>query len=499
MALILYLQPHKEITLKEYLTLAEIQEDLRGGDLTCVKLVSHYLQNIESNQHLNAFVEVYASEAREAAIAVDEKIANGTAGRLAGLVIGLKDVLSHKGHGLQAGSQILNTYIAPYTATAVQRLLDEDAIVIGRQNCDEFAMGSSNENSSFGPVLNAADPTKVPGGSSGGSAVAVQAGLCHASLGSDTGGSVRQPAAFCGVIGVKPSYGRISRYGLIAYASSFDCIGPITKSVADAALLVEIMAGADNFDSTVSVQEVPAYSQNLEWAGKAKIGYIRESVENEAIAPEIRQQTLDMLNRLRAEGHEVTPVEIPLVDSLLPTYYILTTAEASSNLSRFDGVRYGHRSAEATDLESLYKKTRTEAFGEEVRRRILLGTFVLSANYYDAYYTKAQRVRRLVQEETSRFFEQFDFLISPVTPTTAFTIGEKMEDPLQMYLADIFTVQANVVANPAVAVPNGSDENGMPIGIQIMAPYFGELKMLAFAQYLTELNGKSAAVLDANH
>jgi aspartyl-tRNA(Asn)/glutamyl-tRNA(Gln) amidotransferase subunit A len=473
--------------LKEYLTLAGIQEDLRGGDLTCVKLVDYYLQNIESNQHLNAFVEVYADEAREAASVVDVKMAKGTAGRLAGLVIGLKDVLSHKGHGLQAGSQILNTYIAPYTATAVQRLLDEDAIVIGRQNCDEFAMGSSNENSSFGPVLNDAD-----------TAVAVQAGLCHASLGSDTGGSVRQPAAFCGVVGVKPSYGRISRYGLIAYASSFDCIGPITKSVEDAALLIEIMAGADNFDSTVSNKDVPAYSENLEWSGKARIGYIRESIESEAIAPAIRQQTLEMLDRLRAEGHEVTPVEIPLVDSLLPTYYILTTAEASSNLSRFDGVRYGHRSAEAKDLESLYKKTRTEAFGEEVRRRILLGTFVLSANYYDAYYTKAQRVRRLVQEETNRFFEQFDFLISPVTPTTAFTIGEKTEDPLQMYLADIFTVQANVVGNPAVAIPNGSDENAMPIGIQIMAPYFGELKMLAFAHYLTELNKKAAVTLDTN-
>jgi aspartyl-tRNA(Asn)/glutamyl-tRNA(Gln) amidotransferase subunit A len=481
--------------LKEYLTLAEIQEDLRGGVLTCVKLVDYYLQNIESNQHLNAFVEVYADEAREAAVALDQKMAGGSAGRLAGMVIGLKDVLSHKGHGLQAGSQILKSYVAPYTGTAVQRLLDEDAIVIGRQNCDEFAMGSSNENSSFGPVLNAADPTKVPGGSSGGSAVAVQAGLCHASLGSDTGGSVRQPAAFCGVVGVKPSYGRISRYGLITYASSFDCIGPITKSVADAALLLEVMAGADNFDSTVSEKPVPAYSQHLEWNGKARIGYIRESVESEAISLEIRQQTLEVLNRLRAEGHEVTPVEIPLTDSLLPTYYILTTAEASSNLSRFDGVRYGHRSAEATDLESLYKKSRTEGFGEEVRRRILLGTFVLSANYYDAYYTKAQRVRRLVQEETNRFFNEFDFLISPVTPTTAFTIGEKTEDPLQMYLADIFTVQANVVGNPAVAIPNGADENGMPIGIQIMAPYFAEEKMLAFAQYLTELNQKSAVVL----
>ena len=471
--------------MKEYPTLTEIQNDLRGGGLTCVQLVNHYLERIESNAHLNAFVDVYSEEALRFAADIDIKIQNGTAGKLAGLVIGLKDVLAHEGHGVQAGSQILNTYHSPYTATAVQRLLNEDAIVIGRQNCDEFAMGSSNENSSFGPVLNAADITKVPGGSSGGSAVAVQAGLCHASLGSDTGGSVRQPAAFCGVVGVKPSYGRVSRWGLLAYASSFDCIGPITKSVEDAALILEIMAGADEFDSTVSAKDVPSYTENLGWNGKAKIGYIRDTIENEAIAPEIREQTLDVLNRLRAQGHEVTPVEMPLLDYLLPTYYILTTAEASSNLSRFDGVKYGSRSAETGDLEALYKNSRTEGFGEEVRRRILLGTFVLSANYYDAYYTKAQRVRRLVREETERFFEKFDFLISPVTPTTAFTIGEKTDDPLQMYLADIFTVQANVVGNPAISIPNGLDKNGMPIGIQIMAPFFKEEKMLSFANHLS--------------
>ena len=471
--------------MKEYPTLTEIQNDLRGGGLTCVQLVNHYLERIESNAHLNAFVDVYSEEALRFAADIDIKIQNGTAGKLAGLIIGLKDVLAHKGHGVQAGSQILNTYHSPYTATAVQRLLNEDAIVIGRQNCDEFAMGSSNENSSFGPVLNAADITKVPGGSSGGSAVAVQAGLCHASLGSDTGGSVRQPAAFCGVVGVKPSYGRVSRWGLLAYASSFDCIGPITKSVEDAALILEIMAGADEFDSTVSAKDVPSYTENLDWNGKAKIGYIRDTIENEAIATEIREQTLDVLNRLRAQGHEVTPVEMPLLDYLLPTYYILTTAEASSNLSRFDGVKYGSRSAETGDLEALYKNSRTEGFGEEVRRRILLGTFVLSANYYDAYYTKAQRVRRLVREETERFFEKFDFLISPVTPTTAFTIGEKTDDPLQMYLADIFTVQANVVGNPAISIPNGLDKNGMPIGIQIMAPFFKEEKMLSFANHLS--------------
>ncbi len=478
--------------MKEYLTLADIQHDLRAGNTTCVELVGQYLARIEQHQHLNAFVEVYADEASQKALEVDLRLHNSTAGRLAGLVLGIKDVLCYTGHGVQAGSKILDQYNSPFTATAVQRLLDEDAIIIGRQNCDEFAMGSSNESSYFGPVRNAADPSSVPGGSSGGSAVAVQAGLCHASLGSDTGGSVRQPAAFCGVVGMKPSYGRVSRWGLIAYASSFDCIGPITKSVEDAALLLEIMAGADEYDSTVSTREVPAYSEAIQQPDyfgdrKARIGYLRESVESEAVEPAIRQRTLEALNLLREQGHVVEPVEMPLLHYALPTYYILTTAEASSNLSRFDGVRYGHRAEAATDLESLYKKSRTEGFGEEVRRRILLGTFVLSANYYDAYYTKAQRVRKLIRQETERLLSSYDFLISPVTPTTAFKLGEKMDDPLQMYLADIFTVQANVVGAPAISIPNGQDDAGLPIGLQIMTRSFGEAELFNFSSYVTDL------------
>jgi aspartyl-tRNA(Asn)/glutamyl-tRNA(Gln) amidotransferase subunit A len=484
------------LQLKEYLTLADIQHDLRAGNTTCVELVGHYLARIDEHARLGAFVEIYEEEARQRAAEVDVRLKQNEAGRLAGLVLGIKDVLCQAGHGVQAGSKILTNYQSPFTATAVQRLLDEDAIIIGRQNCDEFAMGSSNESSCFGPVRNAADPTRVPGGSSGGSAVAVQAGLCHASLGSDTGGSVRQPAAFCGVVGMKPSYGCVSRWGLLAYASSFDCIGPITKSVEDAALLLEVMAGADDFDSTVSSREVPAYSRELTWKAedrKARVAYFRESVESEAVAPAIRQRTLDVLNQLREQGHTVEPVEIPLLHYVLPTYYILTTAEASSNLSRFDGVRYGHRSNEATELESLYKKSRTEGFGEEVRRRILLGTFVLSANYYDAYYTKAQRVRRLIGQETEKVLADYDFLISPVTPTTAFELGEKMDDPLQMYLADIFTVQANVAGTPAISIPNGQDAQGLPIGLQIMTRSFGEKDLFAFSAYLSEqitLSGK---------
>ncbi|PWJ59624.1 aspartyl-tRNA(Asn)/glutamyl-tRNA(Gln) amidotransferase subunit A [Dyadobacter jejuensis] len=479
--------------MKEYLRLTEIQKDLSVGVISCVELVNHYLDRIEAHSHLNAFVEVYQQEAKETALLVDAKIKAGTAGKLAGMVVGIKDVLSWKGHAVQAGSQILNSYIAPYTATAVQRLVDEDAIIIGRQNCDEFAMGSSNENSSFGPVLNAKDNNKVPGGSSGGSAVAVQAGLCHASLGTDTGGSVRQPAAFCGVVGLKPSYGRVSRWGLIAYASSFDCIGPITKSVEDAAILLEVMAGSDEFDSTASSAPVPAYSATLHTQKKYRIGYMQDMVDNPALDPAIRDNTLALLHRLKEEGHQVESVQMQTLKHLLPTYYILTTAEASSNLSRFDGVRYGHRSADAVDLESLYKKSRTEGFGAEVRRRILLGTFVLSANYYDAYYTKAQSVRRMVRDETEAFFKDYDFFISPVTPSTAFKIGEKTADPMQMFLADVFTVHANVVGFPAIAIPNGEDADGMPIGVQIMAPNLKEADMLAFANQLSKL---AAGTLD---
>ena len=472
---------------KTYSSLAQIQSDLSAGRVTCVQLIAHYLTNIEQqNGLLNAFVAVYADQAQARAEEIDIKIINGTAGRLAGMVLGIKDVLCYQDHGLQAGSKILDGFTSQFTATAVQRLLDQDAIIIGRQNCDEFAMGSSNENAAFGVVRNAADVARVPGGSSGGSAVAVQADMCLASLGSDTGGSVRQPAAFCGVVGLKPTYARVSRWGLVAYGSSFDCIGPITKCVADAALLLEIMAGADDFDSTVSERPVPSYSQNLSLNKKLKIGYLREGIESEGVDESIKQATRQKLYQLRAAGHEVEAFDFPLIKYFLPTYYVLTTAEASSNLSRFDGVRYGHRSAEATDLESLYKKSRSEGFGPEVRRRIMLGTFVLSANYYDAYYTKAQKVRRLIQQETEKLFARYDFVVSPTTPTTAFLLGDKTQDPLQMYLADIFTVQANVVGYPSISVPNGADENGLPIGFQIMGKPFDEAELLAFAESICQ-------------
>ncbi|QNE40819.1 Asp-tRNA(Asn)/Glu-tRNA(Gln) amidotransferase subunit GatA [Hymenobacter sp. NBH84] len=472
--------------MKRFNSLTEVRRELTAGTTTCRQLVEYYLDNIQQKQHLNAFLEVWPEEARAQADAVDAKLQAGTAGKLAGMVIGLKDVLAYKDHALQSSSHILDGFRSLFTGTAVQRLLDEDAILIGRQNCDEFAMGASNETSYFGPVRNELDTDRVSGGSSGGSAVAVQADLCLASIGSDTGGSVRQPAAFCGVVGFKPTYSRISRYGLIAYASSFDQIGTLTRSVEDAALLLEVMAGADNFDSTVSHHPVPTYSQQLEPAAQYRIGYIKDCLERPGLNEEIKAATEEALDLLRSQGHVVEAVDFPYLDYIVPTYYILTTAEASSNLSRYDGVKFGYRAPDATDLESLYKKTRAQGFGPEVQRRILLGTFVLSADYYDAYYTKAQQVRRLIKEKTDELLRQYDFLVLPTTPTTAFHIGDVNKDTLAMYLADIFTVQASLAGVPAISVPAGTDSEGLPIGLQLLAGAFREEHLLAFANSITE-------------
>jgi len=469
-----------------YVSFNEIQNALKNTETSCVKLVESYLQTIsQKNSELCAFLEVYDTEALQRAKEIDQKIAEGKAGKLAGMVVGLKDVLCYKNHSLQSSSQILQGFESQFTGTAVQRLLDEDAIIIGRQNCDEFAMGSTTETSAFGVTRNAANPNHVPGGSSGGSAVAVQAGMCLVSLGSDTGGSVRQPASFCGLTGLKPTYSRISRYGLIAYASSFDCIGVLAQATQDIALVLEIIAGKDDFDSTVSQRDVPPYSQLLNHnEQKYKIAYYREIFEGEGLTEDVRQATQQKIDALRAEGHTVEAVDFPLLEYVLPTYYILTMAEASTNLSRYDGVRYGYRSEKATDLESMFKLSRSEGFGEEVKRRIMLGTFVLSASYYDAYFTKAQKVRRLIKQKTTELLGQYDFIISPTAPTTAPKFGTFAENPIQMYLADIFSVQANVVGIPAISVPNGEDENGLPVGLQIMANSFEESKLLAFAHYL---------------
>jgi aspartyl-tRNA(Asn)/glutamyl-tRNA(Gln) amidotransferase subunit A len=476
--------------LKKYPHFGAIQHDLKQGAVTCRDLVDHHLSTIIRKSHLNAFLSVYGEESRERAVAIDRKIQAGKAGRLAGLVVGIKDVLAYRDHPLQGGSKILNGFTSTFNATVVQRLLDEDAIIIGRQNCDEFGMGSSNENSAFGPVLNDLDPARVPGGSSGGSAVAVMTDMCRVSLGSDTGGSVRQPAAFCGVIGLKPTYSRISRHGLIAYGSSFDCVGILSRSLEDTALVLEVIAGADDFDSTVSRTPLPSYRESLHRDDnkKYKIAYFRQAIDSEGLQPEIRQALHEKIDALKRAGHSVEPVEFPLLEYILPTYYILATAEASSNLSRYDGVRYGYRSAEATNVETLYTKTRSEAFGKEVQRRILLGTFVLSSNYYDAYYTKAQKVRRLIRDKTKAIFEAYDFVLMPTAPTTAFRLGAHTENPLAMYLADLYSVQANVAGVPGISLPAGTDKQGMPIGLQLLADDFEEEKLLKFSNIFMNLN-----------
>lgn len=448
-------------------------------------MVDGYLSRIEEQKHLNAFLETFPESARAKAAEVDQKIAAKTAGKLAGMVIALKDNICYKDHKVSASSQILGGFISPYSSTVVERLIAEDAIIIGRTNCDEFAMGSSNENSSMGNVLNPLDTKRVPGGSSGGSAAAVAAGLCLAALGTDTGGSIRQPASFCGVVGLKPTYGRVSRWGIIAYASSFDQVGPLTNTVEDAALILEVMAGADEYDSTLSSKAVPAYSQKFSFEGKKRVAYLRDCIESPGLDPEIRDRFNQLFDQLRADGHTVEAVDFPYLDYLVPAYYILTTAEASSNLARYDGIRYGYRSKNATDLESTYKKSRSEGFGPEVTRRIMLGTFVLSAGYYDAYYSKGQKVRRLLRDRTYDILKNHDCIILPTTPGSAFEFGANSADPIKMYLEDIFTVQANLTGIPAISVPGGRTKSGLPFGIQVMSAPFTEEFLLPFSDYIS--------------
>ncbi len=464
-----------------YTRLSQIQSDLDSGSITMPDLVGYYLSNIKKKAHLNAFLEVFENEALDQANSLQKKIDAGEAGKLAGMIIGIKDVLCYKDHALRCSSKILDGFESQYTATAVQKLLDEDVIILGRLNCDEFAMGSSNENSAFGPVLNPIDEERVPGGSSGGSAAAVAADMCLAALGSDTGGSVRQPAAFCGVVGLKPTYSRISRYGLAAYASSFDTIGTLTNSVEDAAILLQTMAGPDEKDSTSSKEPVQDYSTAVFDGSKLRIGVINQSVK-EGIDDDIRQILADQSKLLTNKGHTVDEIDFKQFEYALSTYYILTTAEASTNLSRYDGVRYGLRTDD-NDLTTMYKKSRSEGFGEEVKRRILLGTFVLSSSYYDAYYSKAQKVRRIIQDQMTDLFKSYDFLILPTTPTPPFKLGEHSSS-LEMYLADFFTVQASVAGIPAISIPLGQTDNGLPLGIQIMSDFFTEHKLLAFSNYL---------------
>jgi aspartyl-tRNA(Asn)/glutamyl-tRNA(Gln) amidotransferase subunit A len=470
-----------------YSTFAEVKNALSSG-VTVLSVLETYLTEIEKNKDLNAFLEVFTESALEQAKNVDAKIKNGSAGKLAGMVLAIKDNICYKNHRVSASSKMLEGFESLYTATALQRLIDEDVIIIGRTNCDEFAMGSSNENSAFGNVKNPLDKTKVPGGSSGGSAAVVAAKLCTVSLGSDTGGSIRQPASFTGTFGIKPTYGRISRYGLIAYASSFDQIGVFSNSIEDNALVLEIMAGKDEFDSTSSSVVVNSYLPTDEISPK-RIAYIKETYENQALNPTIKKEFDELFEAIKKQGHVVEAVSFPYLDLMVPTYYVLTTAEASSNLSRFDGVHFGYRAKDAVGVEDTYKKSRSEGFGSEVKRRIMAGTFVLSQGYYDAYYTKAQQVRRILKNKTNEIFEKYDLILMPTTPNSAFEINS-VKDPIEMYLQDIYTVHANLTGNPAISIPFGKTDENMPFGLQIMGKNFAEKELFDFSKYLGKVISK---------
>lgn len=469
------------------------QQQLAQKQTDCVAVVKHYLQEINHQRELNAFVEVFSTESLQRAEQLDNKRKNGeTLGSLHGVVIAIKDVICYKDHRITAASGILKGFTSLYSSTAVEKLLAADAIIIGNCNCDEFAMGSTNENSCYGSVLNALDPTKVPGGSSGGSAVAVQAGLCMVSLGSDTGGSVRQPADFCGVIGFKPGYGRISRHGLIAYASSFDQIGIFAKSIDDVARVLETVSGADEFDSTATLSRAEKYSRYRQSAKKPAIAYFKNALEHHSLDPEIKKGIYSLIDELKSNGYTVKGLDFKLLDYIVPTYYVLTTAEASSNLARYDGIRFGEiTNHPETDLKEFYTGNRSNGFGKEVKRRIMLGTFVLSAGYYDAYFTKAQQVRRILIEETNSIFKEFEAIILPTAPSTAFELGGISKDPVAMYLADIYTVFANLAGIPAVSLPLFKHSNGLPFGLQIMSNKLNELTLLQVSDQLIKEHNQS--------
>jgi aspartyl-tRNA(Asn)/glutamyl-tRNA(Gln) amidotransferase subunit A len=473
-----------------YSTLSSIQEGLIANECALEEILSFYLSQIEEKKELNAFINVYRPFEQAAGIA--QKIQKGKQGKLAGLVLAIKDNICYQGHPSYAGSKILKNFHSLFNATALERLIREDALIIGSTNCDEFAMGSSNENSSFGPVRNPYNKAYVSGGSSGGSAVAVAANMSVAALGSDTGGSIRQPASFCGTVGLKPTYGLVSRYGLIAYASSFDQIGIFAQTIGDTAALLEVMAGYDNNDNTTAKVNIPAYTQELKPIDRPyKIAVLDFSLLKEGMDPEIYNFFTSCVDGLKQEGHTVDIVPFPLSKYLMPTYYILTTAEASSNLARFDGIRYGYRSDKPNSLSDLYVQSRSEGFGKEVKRRIMLGTFVLSAGYFDAYYKKAQQLRRLIRDETLNILREYDFIFTPTAPTPAFKLGEKTTDPLTMYMSDILTVHCNLYGGPGISLPLGNHSNGLPFGMQLMGSYFAEVEMLRFSDYLMNLFKKN--------
>jgi aspartyl-tRNA(Asn)/glutamyl-tRNA(Gln) amidotransferase subunit A len=468
----------------EKLTIDLTREAIASGETTATALAElHYERIASQDGKINSFLALSRVRAMTQARKIDEMAARGEAlPPLAGVPVGIKDVLVMQGAPATAGSLILKGYRPPYDATVVAKLEAAGAILLGKLNCDEFAMGSSNENSAYGPVLNPRDLTRVPGGSSGGSAAAVAADFATATLGTDTGGSIRQPAAFCGVVGVLPTYGRVSRYGLIAFASSLDRVGPLTKTVKDAAKVLQVIAGKDVMDATSSTKPVDDYVGELVKPVEGLRVGVPEEYFGEGLDSEIRRAIDATIDGLKMVGCVVKPVSLPHTKYAIPTYYVIATAEASSNLSRFDGVRFGLRAEDANTLSAMFRKTRDQGFGAEVKRRILLGTYALSAGYYDAYYRKAQQVRTLLTRDFMTAFADVDVLVAPVTPTPAFKLGEKTDDPVQMYLEDIYSVAASLAGICGVSLPCGQTKEGLPIGVQIMAKHFDEATMLRVAQ-----------------
>ena len=465
------------------LTINEVRSAIRDGRSTATTLAENFYAKIEAaDRAIGAFLTLSKDRAMHKAAAIDALAAKGDElPALAGVPVGVKDVMVTRGVHTTAGSKVLKDFVPPYDCTAVARLEAAGGVVLGKTNCDEFAMGSSNENSAYKPVHNPRDLTRVPGGSSGGSAAAVAAGMAVATLGSDTGGSIRQPASFCGVVGLMPTYGRVSRYGLIAFASSLDHIGPLTKTVRDAAIILGTIAGRDLMDSTSAEVPVPDYVAELDRPVRGlRIGVPKEYF-GEGLDSEVRTAVEAAIQKLASLGCEVLPISLPHTEYAIPTYYIIATAEASSNLARYDGVRYGHRETGARSLSDMYERTRDEGFGAEVKRRIMLGTYALSAGYYDAYYLKAQRVRTLLARDFEEAFKKVDAIVTPTSPTAAFKLGEKTEDPLAMYLADVYTVTADLVGIPGISIPCGETHEKLPIGLQILGRHFDESTVLRLA------------------
>lgn len=463
-----------------------LKDQIAQGNVTCETLVEAYLEQIDQKSHLNAYLSVLNNRARQRAHFLDEKIAAGKAGRLAGMVLAVKDILAMKDTVTTCGSKILEHFVAPYDATVIERLEAEDAIIIGKTNMDEFGMGSTNENSAYVPVKNPVDENRVPGGSSGGSAAAVAANMAMAALGTDTGGSVRQPASWTGVIGLRPTYGRISRYGLVAFASSLDTIGILSKSVEDCAALLQVMAGPDELDMTCSNHNVPDYQAVLDQDMKGlRVGLPREFFDS-GLDSHVEEQIRKTLDEMEKQGAEIVDISLPHTGYGVATYYLICTAEASSNLARYDGVRFGLRTGNE-DLNRMYVDSRSQGFGQEVKRRIMLGSYVLSAGYYDAYYRKAQKVRTLIRQDFKNAFKQCDVIAGPTAPTVAPLLGEMTDDPMKMYLSDVYTVLAPMAGIPSISIPVAQDPQGLPIGMQLTAPHFEEAKLLSVSKSILSL------------